>query len=418
MLLRFRVANTRSFRDEQELSFVADPQAAPSVAQVVELSSGTALMVHPVIGVFGANASGKSNLLAALSDMRRAVLDSYALWPTYAGVPRDPFKLEAKHKAETSFAEVDFVVDAVRYTYGYELADDHVAGEWLHAYPAGRKQVWFDRDATRERKFDFKGNRLGPRSVTDALARRTRRDALFLTVAYTDNHPQLSPFYAWFRDNLWMIDPEVDRADREAFTERELKGARGERIRELLAVADLGISDVLTEVDEGGRTTIRLLHRGADGNIPFDWSQESFGTRSWFALLGPILLALDSGAVVMVDELDSSLHPGFAAEIVRLFTDPEVNTTGAQLLFTSHDATLLGDRDTHRLLGPDQVWLTVKDREGATELYPLSDADPGPNEDLERSYLLGRFGGVPRISQGQVGRRLRASKAEGLRKRA
>jgi predicted ATPase len=215
-----------------------------------------------------------------------------------------------------------------------------------------------------------------------------------------------------------MINPEEDRADREAFTVRELKGERGERIRELLTVADLGISDALAETDEGGRTAVRLMHQGADGDVPFDWSQESFGTRSWFALLGPILLALDSGAVLTVDELDSSLHPGFATEVVRLFTDPEVNTEGAQLLFTSHDATLMGDRDTHRLLEPDQVWLTAKDREGATELYPLSDAEPGPNEDLERSYLLGRFGAVPRLSQGQVGRRLRVRKADGQRRRA
>jgi AAA domain, putative AbiEii toxin, Type IV TA system len=411
MLLRFRVANTRSFRDEQELSFVATADADSPAAQTVELSPAKTIAVYPVIGVFGANASGKSNLLAAISGMREAVLNSHALWPAYGGVPREPFRLDLKSASDPSFAEIDFVLDAVRYTYGYELANDHIAGEWLHAYPAGRKQVWFDRDAAREEPFEFRGNRLGPRSVTAGLVRRTRRDALFLTVAYTDNHPLLSPVFAWFRDNLWMIDPEGSRADREAFTLDALKGPRGDRIRELLAVADLGVVDALAEPDEAGATRARLVHSGVDGDVPFDWGLESFGTRSWFALLGPILLALDTGAALMIDELDSSLHPGFAAEIVRLFSNPEVNATGAQLLFTSHDATLLGDRDDNPLLEPGQVWLTAKDRKGATELYPLTDAAPGPEEDLERSYLLGRFGATPRISEGQIGRRLSARTA-------
>ncbi len=151
---------------------------------------------------------------------------------------------------------------------------------------------------------------------------------------------------------------------------------------------------------------MKLTHRSAAGDVAFDWQEESYGTRSWFALLGPLLLALDEGAVLLVDELDASLHPRFAAEVVRLFHDPHANPKGAQLVFTSHDATVLTTPSGERLLDPAQVWLTEKDKDGATELYPLTDADPGEDEDLMQSYLAGAFGGVPSLLEGQIARRL------------
>jgi AAA15 family ATPase/GTPase len=130
--------------------------------------------------------------------------------------------------------------------------------------------------------------------------------------------------------------------------------------------------------------------------VPFDFvSQESLGTHAWFAFLGPVLQALDYGRVLLADELNSSLHPGLAAEVIRLFQDPGANRTGAQLLFTTHDATLLGQGSTDRPLSRSQVWITTKGATGETELYPLMDAHPRPQENLERDYLRGRYGGVP-----------------------
>lgn len=119
-----------------------------------------------------------------------------------------------------------------------------------------------------------------------------------------------------------------------------------------------------------------------------------------------MLLALDEGAVLLVDELDASLHPRFAAEVIRLFPDPQANPEGAQLLFTSHDPSVLATPSGERLLDPEQAWLTEEDRDGATEIYPLTAADPGEAEDLMRSYLAGAFGGVPSLLEGQVARRL------------
>lgn len=406
MLLRFRTANVRSLRDEKELSFVVPPGEESDAARTVGLSDGRQLQVYPVLGVFGANASGKSNVITALKKMREAVLHSYGPWTSYTGVPdREPFALDADSVAESTFYEIDFVLDdGVRWTYGFELGDSRVESEWLHAYPRGRRQVWLDRDATRENVYDFPGDRVQDRA---RLARSTRPNALLLSRAASDNHPQLSKIYDWFRSNLWEVTPETELREREAYTAQQLlEDSASDRVQELLRVADLGIQRAEVERQPGGGgLKWRLLHEGEDGSaVALDWEKESFGTRSWFALIGPLLRAIDTGAVLLIDELDASLHPKFAAEVVRLFQAAWSNKTDAQLLFTSHDASLLRTPRGGRSLEPGQIWLTEKDKGGATDLYPLSDFNPSPEEDLEDSYLAGAYGAVPKVDQGQIGR--------------
>jgi len=413
MLLRFRVANVRSLREEQELSFIAPSGDESSAARTLALSDGKQLPVYPVLGVFGANASGKSNVITALGRMKDAVLRSYADWTSRDGIPRDAFALDPKVAAETTFYEADFTLDdGVRWTYGFELSDRRVESEWLFAYPKGRRQVWFDRDATRENVFDFPGERLQERG---RLARTTRADALLLTRAANDGHPQLTPVYAWFRDNLYDVQPETARKQREAYTAQRLLQSEEFRARaeELLRVADLGIAGAEVELDVGRGPQWRLIHSSDGRRTPLAWEAESFGTRSWFALIGPLLLALDSGAVLLIDELDSSLHSRFAAEVVRLFQTPWVNPKGAQLVFTAHDPSLLRTPGGGRLLEPGQVWITQKDERGATDLFPVSDWEPGAEEDLMTSYLAGSYGGVPRMTEGQIGRRLLRTSTSG-----
>lgn len=408
MLLRLRVANVRSLRDEHELSFVASGEEDGAAARPLTLAGDQSVSVLPLIGIFGANASGKSNVLAALTDMRKAVLNSYARWASYDGTERVPFALDAKEGSEPSFFELDLVLDGVRWTYGFELGSERIEAEWLHSYPRGHRQVWLDRDASRPKVYEWPGARVKDRSQ---LERRTRPNALLLSTAGTDNHPQLSPLFHWFRRNLWLITPEEERPEREAFTTAELSGKRARRINELLRIADLGITGAEVAQEGKERATVKLTHRSGGGDVAFDWRQESLGTRSWFALLGPLLLALDEGAVLLVDELDASLHPRFAAEVIRLFHDPQANPKGAQLVFTSHDPSVLTTPSGGRLLEPGQVWLTEKDKDGATELYPLTAASPGEDEDLMKSYLAGAFGAVPSLLEGQVARRLLAEDA-------
>jgi hypothetical protein len=142
----------------------------------------------------------------------------------------------------------------------------------------------------------------------------------------------------------------------------------------------------------------RLLHQGSDGPVGFEPSDESLGTSIWFGLVGTIVQSLVNGSVLLADELDASLHPLLVRQIVRLFQDPNTNPNRAQLIFNSHDASLLGDTTDDRLLGRDQVWFTEKDHRGASRIYPLIDLEPRKHEAVARRYLAGRYGGTPILS--------------------
>jgi hypothetical protein len=403
VLLSFRVANVLSFKDEQVLSFVAtdlhDGFAQPAGIR----DRGKEISVFPTLGIYGANASGKSNSLRAMSLMRAAVLGSLRWVSESNPVRRIPFALDPGCATEPSLFEVDLVLpDGVRYTYGFEIDDHQVRGEWLHAYPQGHKQVWFDRDGG---QVDFPGD--GLRGEKLNLARRTRADTLFLSVAAQFDHKQLTPVFRWFRDNLHLVSPEMEAFGSAPHTIARIINDRKfrDRVTRILQVADLGVTGFdRVALAEG---EIRLLHRARNNEIPLDFGYESLGTRSWFALLGTLLETLESGAIVLIDELDASLHPVMSAEAVRMLQGPNVNKRGAQMAFPSHDATLLYSLiDPDRLLERDTVWLAEKRSDGSTELYPLASLNPPPRKEdnLFRKYLLGQYGGVPRVSSGVLSR--------------
>jgi len=404
MLLRFRASNVLSFRRELELSLVATEFNEGTAMPAGFRSEGRDVAYLPVLAIYGANASGKTNVLSALRWMRFAVLNSVTEWSKQTGVPREPFALDPAARGEATLLEVDLVLSGVRHVYGFEVSDDRIETEWLHVYPHGRRQVWFERDADvdGDAPIRFPGEGLkGPRTELIAL---TRPNALFLTVAASFNHPQLSPVHRWFAENLWFTSPRPDEPRRHAYTRRLLAdpAMRG-RIESLLRTADLGVLSVEVEERDTGLPRIRLAHRTSSDPVTLDFDrQESQGTQAWLALIGPMLSALDGGSVLLVDELDSSLHPVLVAEAIRMFNDPDANPHGAQLVCTLQDVTLLGSVHASRPLDRDQVWLTTKDKMGESELYPLTDAHPRKEESLERGYLRGRYGGIPRVVTGGI----------------
>lgn len=410
MLLRFRGANHRSFRDEFELWTAASRFNVDS-ARPAGLAEDPDAAYLPAVVIYGANASGKSNALHAMRWMREAVLRSVDKWSALDSVPREPFALDPAAEEETSLFEVNIVLDGDRYIYGFEVSDERVESEWLHAYPGGqsRRQVWFERDAGQKDPFKFPGE--GLKGDKELLVPRTRPNALFLTVAAMFNHPHLGPIHDWFKSNLWFIDDDDDAA-RSRFTGGKLQNpAVKDRLQRLLEVADLGVDGVdLQRGDHGVK--VRLSHRGRQRSVPLDFRLESKGTRAWFAFLGPMIEALDTGAVLLVDELDASLHPLVAAEVLRIFRDPAANPRNAQLVCTSQDVSLLGNLHTFPPLERDQVRIVVKNRVGESELYPLTDARPRKNEALDKRYLAGAYGGVPRLTEGEAAEALGSTDAE------
>lgn len=423
VLLAFRGENVRSFRDQFELSLVASSLAERhAVREVPWRAGGRTVGVLSVAGMFGANASGKSNLLKAMDDMRSHVLHSFRAGSPTGGIPRRPFLLDPEAREAPSRFEIDLVLDGVRHEYGFALDDEQILEEWAYRYPHGKAALLFRRETMR---VDLgAGERAKGRAVTELL----RPNALFLSTAASANHPALLPLYAWFARNLRLAEAS-SRQFRQAFTTQLLdQETSRERVLALLRAADLGVisarkheldpvmkdrlqravrilagaesepdgSDDGPSFEELG---VHLVHRGTGGEVELDAVDESLGTLVWFGLVGPVVDALTDGAVFLADELDASLHPALVTELVRLFQDPATNPRRAQLLFNSHDATLLGDSTGDRLLGRDQVWFTEKRADGSTNLYALADLDPRKEEAVGRRYLAGRYGATPILSR-------------------
>ncbi len=201
MIIQFRLANIRSLRDEQVLSMVASTRADTGRAgRAVPGAPVTALCAA---GIFGANASGKSNVLKALRYMCRAVEDSHRQWQPDQGVPRTPFCLDGGGQQRPTELELDFLLDEVRYSYGFRVDDEQILAEWLHAFPQGRRQSWFTREKS---TFSFGKKLAGQNRAITAL---TRKNSLFLSAAAQNNHEQLMPLYQWLVQSIRFIDPRV-----------------------------------------------------------------------------------------------------------------------------------------------------------------------------------------------------------------
>jgi hypothetical protein len=205
-----------------------------------------------------------------------------------------------------------------------------------------------------------------------------------------------------------------EELDQPALFEMPGRSALGEREQALamLQLADLGISDVLIETQDvtyPDSTEVRkerklsLVHKTENATKPLDFSLESDGTRTWFNLIGPVLHALRAGSIMIFDELDASLHPTLSAELLRIFHSPALNPLGAQLIFTSHDTSLLNH------LNRDEVWLTDKLEDGSTRLGALAEfagERVRRSQNLENAYLHGRFGALPQVDQAGLMRAL------------
>jgi AAA15 family ATPase/GTPase len=414
MLVEFRAANFRSVRDELTLSLVASKDKTSRNTHT--MPTGVSAVPHLLrsAAIYGANASGKSNVLKALQYMRGVVLESASLVQPGQTYAVQPFRLDPAYANKPTEFEVTFLIDGVRYQYGFAMTSERITSEHLLVYKAFKPQRWFERYydvETGKDHFEFGSGLKGPKSVWEQA---TRPNALFLSMAVQLNSEALRPIFEWFARKLVVFNdqaPLTPQPSLQRLKDRE----RRSQIRSFLASADISIADidVITSTVPGqavhfdlttGTTELRteqieqnrllFRHVTAAGEAVFDLSEESSGTQSLLFLSGPVLDALENGLVLVVDELDTSLHTLLVRELVRLFNSPATNRYGAQLIFTTHDTSLL-DADLFRR---DQIWLVEKDSDQASVLLPLSDFSPRKGEALERGYLAGRYGGVPFIA--------------------
>jgi AAA15 family ATPase/GTPase len=415
MLVEFRVKNFRSLRDEQVLSLVASKDKTLQDTHTCETGISAAPTLLRSAAVYGANASGKSNLIKALQYMRGVVTESAALIQPGQTFAVQPFRLDADYANQPSEFEVTFLLEGVRYQYGFAMTAQRIISEHLLVYKAFKPQRWFARTFdvdTGKDVYDFGSGFKGPKNLWEGA---TRPNSLFLSMAVQLNSEVLRPVFDWFVNRLVIFNEQAQLSPQASI--QMLKHAKGRKdICNFLSAADISIADIDVETRKvpgqavhfdllAGKTEvrseeieehrIRFHHITDQGKAVFDLMDESNGTRNLMFLAGPVLDILGKGLTLVIDELDTSLHTLLVRELVRLFHCPEINTGGAQLIFTTHDTSLLDAPDLFRR---DQVWFVEKDQDQASTLVSLSEFSPRKNEALERGYLMGRYGGVPFLS--------------------
>jgi AAA15 family ATPase/GTPase len=412
MLVEFRTKNFCSLRDEQVLSLVAskDKTLQDSNTQATGISAAPTLLCSAVI--YGANASGKSSLIKALQYMRGIVTESAtAIAPSQIfGV--QPFRLDSNSASQPSEFEVTFLLDGVRYQYGFAITPQRIVSEHLLVYKAFKPQKWFTRRFdidTGKDVYEFGSGLKGPKNLWEGA---TRPNALFLSMAVQLNSIDLHPVFDWFSNQLVIFNEQSQLTPQVSI--QMLKHAQGRKdICNFLTNADISLADIEVETRTvpgqsvhldllAGKTEVRLenieehkirfRHVTEHGTAVFDLLEESNGTRNLLFLAGPVLNILNKGLTLIIDELDTSLHTLLVRELICLFHRPEINTKGAQLVFTTHDTSLLDAPDLFRR---DQVWFVEKNQDQASSLINLSEFSPRKNEALERGYLIGRYGGIP-----------------------
>ena len=449
MLLRFSVENHRSIRDTQELLLTASERITP------EDRRGAVFPVPAIqenalaaVALYGSNASGKSNAIEALGWMRHLIVSSHADMKPTSPIPRHPFLLDHDSRTKPTRLECTFTLGGAEelsntgqttkeirpvYIYGFKYTEKEICEEWLEAAKEGQDNQLLFRRTTTNNKVSLPDLDSQLPGENQTIIKLTRPNSLFLSAAAQNNHPQFLEIYEYFSTIGFIKQPESIEesliADR--FSESRNQGKLKD-ILDILRQADIGITDVtVKEVDlpedqvkimrelskiipqivskhtafeakvaSPGSMSVKhldFIHSTADGKPrALGYESESRGTQIFLTLLLPALHALSEGLVLVIDELDTSLHPDLSRSLLSLFHRKASNPHGAQLLFSTHDVTLL-DSD---VLQQDEIWFTDKDPDGASRLTPLTDFKLPPSDqlrhgDIEQAYRRGRFGGVP-----------------------
>ncbi|MDF7823347.1 ATP-binding protein [Pontiellaceae bacterium B12227] len=424
MLIEFKVKNFRSIRDEQTLSLVATKANKELPNNVIDkpLKGLAGLQFLKGAALYGANASGKSNVLLALKYLADLVENSATELKPGDSTGTEPFKLDRNCITEPSEFEVTFEANDVRYLYGVTLTSQRIIEEYLYAYPEGRAQCWCHRlYDEKDEKYEW-DKTAGAFKNDLKLQGYTKENVLFLSQGADLNHQQLTKVYMWFKAQLRFVHLSAGERGIHPGATLELlnNDLDHDRVISLLKSADFGIADVkaaerefdIESAQKGSiprflhkeadgkfiETQINLMHHDTDGTpiaMNFD-DEESVGTRRFFSLLGPWLDTLKKGYTVFIDEIDTSLHPLLVRELLNLLFCSKNNPHGAQIVFTTHNPVFLDQT----LLRRDQIWFTEKDESGATSLYPLSDYKERGKAALGKRYLAGVYGGVPFLPEG------------------
>lgn len=413
MLLQVNIKNFMSIRDEVTITALANNRKDHN-DNIIEMNGERVL---PTLAVYGANAAGKTNIFKALTSAIMLVRMSNTL-QVNSLTGFEPFAFSKKQDNKTKM-DFLFVHNGKKYAYGFVVDKTTVHEEYLLEYKSARPTVIFERKNTNEYTFTSAYRSLGE------FKDKNTDNKLFMCTATAWNCEATKNAYLWFSEGidtynrlsiegnqyLEYLDMNKENPKTKKFMLSMLKHAeiniddyifKSKVVENASIPLPPGITidhSVLGPIKQFELQTVHNIKEDS-GKVrkyilPFD--HESEGTRLMFAY-GPIIMdALERGRTIVVDELDNSLHTSLCRYLIELFNDPETNKNGAQLIFNSHDVTLL-DLDLFRR---DQIYFVEKDNKtGVTELYSLADFSPRRTENVQKGYLQGRFGAIPFVVGG------------------
>jgi len=421
MLIQFTVGNYLSFKEPVTFSMVAASRLVsrykPELDEENVLHLTEDLTLLKTAAIYGANASGKSNLAKAMSLMRDRVTKPPESIFSGLWTGTTPFRLSKKTESEPSFFEVVFMLDGITYRYGFELDQIRVVSEWLFSSTTGRETRLFVRDED-----DFTLGRTFKEGRR--LKELTNPNTLFIQVCSQFKGAVSTSIRRWFYQ-FHHITGLNDSAYLDFTVTSFHKGWKRKEIVDLIQKLDLGIEEIIsqefdasipekeppqyapnvyhfTKMDDFGEgINIITRHRKEDENgklseeADFNIIDESAGTQKLFFLTGPILTTLEEGSILVVDEMEARLHTHITRAIVNLFNSKETNPKGAQLIFTTHDTNLL----SREIFRRDQIWFVEKDSKGASHLYSLAEIKVRNDASYESDYLQGRYGAIPILGE-------------------
>ena len=380
MILLFRLNNIFSFRDETTL----DLQAAKIQTEKGKALSGNMFpaaggQVLKSVSVFGANASGKSNVIKGI----KACVDMIRTSHTYNEntiFAVAPFKFDGYDKNPSSFF-VRFIIDGIEYEYSFSMTRTEILTEQLFYYPKGRRSLVFSRNESKgpDKKniYEFRHAIKRPMDV----AANTSRKTLFISRASQMDRDIAKRVFRFFSEDV-VLDYKESAMPIDSFMK-----SRKEQILEILNTADSDIVDIRIQGN-----ALKTFHRG-NPDIAFDFdTEESEGTKTLFQMMLSMIDIIRNGRTLLIDEIDTSLHPHLVEYIINLFN----NSDNAQLIYTTHNTHLLNTDFQRR----DQVYFVNKREDGCSDLYSLYDfKDFRDTFDMEKAYLQGRFDAVPYLSR-------------------
>lgn len=413
MITKFTVGNFLSFKDKQTFSFTAQKKDS-SLKNSLTKVHGEAFVRS--VAIYGPNASGKSNFIKSFAFVRNFVVNG--LKQLENAIPVEPFLLSNQNEHKPSYFELEIIIGEDLFTYGFEVSNKKVYREWLYQYP--NKKILFERSAG-----EIKVNTRYFKEGSAITKKETRDRVLYLSVVASRNGEISQRVLGSLSKIHIVVGTEKGSTLDYSFTKYTKDENYRDWMKNFVLEADLGIKDIISEeqqitAEEFYKTVpshlreqlaetkgaffkrrLATLHDKYDshgqsaGTVAFNFFKESEGTQQAFALSGPLKDTLEESNTLIIDELDASLHPLMCRYILKLFNSGDHNAKNAQLIFTTHDISLLDEE----LMRRDQIWFAQKDKFGATDIFSLADLGERSNLNFAKRYLEGRYGALPYIKQ-------------------